>query len=58
MHAAPPTPVGERVCALLRQASSLRYWRTVRECTALLSKEVESISPYITTVLVSGKQVM
>ncbi|XP_050711769.1 probable phosphorylase b kinase regulatory subunit beta isoform X6 [Eriocheir sinensis] len=49
-------PVGDRVCALLRQASSLRYWRTVRECTALLSKEVESISPYITTVLVSGKQ--
>ncbi|XP_063877838.1 probable phosphorylase b kinase regulatory subunit beta isoform X5 [Scylla paramamosain] len=49
-------PVGERVLALLSQASSLRYWRTVRECTALLSKEVESISPYITTVLVSGKQ--
>ncbi|KAG0711404.1 putative phosphorylase b kinase regulatory subunit beta [Chionoecetes opilio] len=49
-------PVGERVVALLHQASSLRYWLTVRECTALLSKEVESISPYITTVLVSGKQ--
>ncbi|KAK4321576.1 hypothetical protein Pmani_007646 [Petrolisthes manimaculis] len=50
------TCVRERVCALLRQAFSLRYWRTVRECNALLSKEVESISPYITTVLVSGLQ--
>nr|XP_053638144.1 probable phosphorylase b kinase regulatory subunit beta [Cherax quadricarinatus] len=48
--------VNDRLCALLRQASSLRYWAAVRECTALLAKEVESISPYITTVLVSGKQ--
>ncbi|XP_042207580.1 probable phosphorylase b kinase regulatory subunit beta isoform X3 [Homarus americanus] len=48
--------VQDRVCALLRQASSLRYWAGVRECNALLSKEVESISPYITTILVSGKQ--
>ncbi|XP_071549609.1 probable phosphorylase b kinase regulatory subunit beta isoform X2 [Panulirus ornatus] len=48
--------VRDRVCALLHQASSLRYWAAVRQCTALLSKEVESISPYITTVLVSGKQ--
>ncbi|XP_037781259.1 probable phosphorylase b kinase regulatory subunit beta isoform X1 [Penaeus monodon] len=48
--------VSDRVRSLLRQSSSLRYWAVVRECTALLSKEVESISPYITTVLVSGKQ--
>ncbi|CAL4083790.1 unnamed protein product, partial [Meganyctiphanes norvegica] len=48
--------VKERVSALFHQSSSLRYWAVIRECTALLSKEVESISPYITTVLVSGKQ--
>ena len=51
------TTVRERLKSLLSTASTLRYWCVVRECTALLGKEVESLSPYITTVLVSGKQV-
>lgn len=48
--------VRDRVCSLLHQSSSLRYWSVVRQCNALLSREVESISPYITAVLVSGRQ--
>ncbi|XP_047741057.1 probable phosphorylase b kinase regulatory subunit beta isoform X3 [Hyalella azteca] len=49
--------VAEKITEVLGSASSLRLWSVVRTCTALLSKEVESISPYITTVLVYGKQV-
>ncbi|KAF2352247.1 Glycoside hydrolase family 15/Phosphorylase b kinase regulatory chain family [Trinorchestia longiramus] len=50
--------VSDSIEELLGSASSLRLWSVVRTCTALLCKEVESISPYITTVLVYGKQVM
>lgn len=50
-------PLKDRISQVLAAASSLRVWSVVRTCTALLSKEVESISPYITTVLVYGKQV-
>ena len=49
--------VGDHIRAVLHEASALRVWSAVRTCTALLSKEVESISPYITTILVYGKQV-
>ncbi|CAL4122771.1 unnamed protein product, partial [Meganyctiphanes norvegica] len=50
------TTVSDLLNSLFLEASSLRLWSVVRMCTALLSKKVESITPYITTVLVSGKQ--
>nr|CAD7197061.1 unnamed protein product [Timema douglasi] len=34
----------------------LRYWPAVRYCSSLLRHTVDSISPFITTVLVNGKQ--
>lgn len=42
---------------LYHQAGVLRYWRAVRYCSSLLNHTVDSISPFITTVLVNGKQV-
>ncbi|XP_059616848.1 probable phosphorylase b kinase regulatory subunit beta isoform X1 [Phlebotomus argentipes] len=41
---------------LYYRAGSLRYWRVVRYCSSLLHHIVDSISPFITTVLVNGKQ--
>jgi len=38
-----------------RQAGSLRHWSAVRLCSSLLFQLVDSISPFITTVLVHGK---
>lgn len=43
---------------LYHQAGSLRYWRAVRYCSSLLKYTVDSISPFITAVLVKGKQVI
>ncbi|XP_031623175.1 probable phosphorylase b kinase regulatory subunit beta isoform X5 [Contarinia nasturtii] len=42
--------------ALYYRAGTLRYWRAVRYCSSLLHHTVDSISPFITTVLVNGKQ--
>ncbi|XP_055681245.1 probable phosphorylase b kinase regulatory subunit beta isoform X1 [Lutzomyia longipalpis] len=42
---------------LYYRAGSLRYWRVVRYCSSLLHHIVDSISPFITTVLVNGKQI-
>ncbi|XP_026470112.1 probable phosphorylase b kinase regulatory subunit beta isoform X1 [Ctenocephalides felis] len=42
---------------LYHQAGSLRYWRAVRYCSSLLKYTVDSISPFITAVLVKGKQI-
>lgn len=51
---------GETVDNALRnlyyRAGTLRYWRAVRYCSSLLHHTVDSISPFITTVLVNGKQ--
>lgn len=51
---------GETVLNALRnlyyRAGTLRYWRAVRYCSSLLHHTVDSISPFITTVLVNGKQ--
>lgn len=51
---------GETVINVLRslyyRAGTLRYWRAVRYCSSLLHHTVDSISPFITTVLVNGKQ--
>ncbi|XP_046961830.1 probable phosphorylase b kinase regulatory subunit beta [Vanessa cardui] len=46
----------EALKALYGSAGVLRHWRAVRYCSSLLSHTVDSISPFITTVLVSGKQ--
>lgn len=48
--------VKERLERLSRQAGTLRHWSVVRYCSSILSKLVDSISPYITSILVNGKQ--
>ncbi|KAK0088116.1 hypothetical protein PV325_013112 [Microctonus aethiopoides] len=49
--------VGEHLRALYQQAGTLRYWMAVRYCSSLLNHTVDSISPFITGVLVKGKQI-
>jgi len=49
--------VHEYLLRISRQAGVLRLWATVRYCSSLLHQLVDSISPYITGVLVNGKQV-
>lgn len=51
------TSVQDLITELYYKSGSLRYWRGVRYCSSLLRKTVDSISPFITTVLVNGKQV-
>ncbi|XP_001601216.1 probable phosphorylase b kinase regulatory subunit beta isoform X2 [Nasonia vitripennis] len=51
------TTVGEILRSLYQQAGSLRYWMAVRYCSSLLNHTVDSISPFITGVLVKGKQI-
>lgn len=41
---------------LYHQAGGLRYWAAVRFASSLLNHTVDSISPFITAVLVHGKQ--
>jgi len=50
--------VRDNLRALYQQAGSLRFWMGVRYCSSLLNHTVDSISPFITGVLVKGKQVM
>lgn len=49
--------VGDLLRSLYQQAGCLRYWMVVRYCSSLLNHTVDSISPFITAVLVKGKQV-
>uniref|UniRef100_A0A0C9RTQ7 Phosphorylase b kinase regulatory subunit n=2 Tax=Fopius arisanus TaxID=64838 RepID=A0A0C9RTQ7_9HYME len=49
--------VGDHLRKLYQQAGSLRYWMAVRYCSSLLNHTVDSISPFITGVLVKGKQI-
>ncbi|XP_033229285.1 probable phosphorylase b kinase regulatory subunit beta isoform X1 [Belonocnema kinseyi] len=49
--------VGDHLRALYQQAGGLRYWLAVRYCSSLLNHTVDSISPFITGVLVKGKQI-
>lgn len=49
--------VFDALTTLYHRAGTLRYWRGVRYCSSLLHHTVDSISPFITTVLVNGKQV-
>ncbi|XP_067624233.1 probable phosphorylase b kinase regulatory subunit beta isoform X3 [Eurosta solidaginis] len=48
--------VNKALTQLYHRAGSLRYWRAVRYCSSLLHHIVDSISPFITTVLVNGKE--
>lgn len=49
--------VQQALAQLYHRSGSLRYWRAVRYCSSLLHHIVDSISPFITTVLVNGKEV-
>lgn len=51
------TTVGDHLRSLYQQAGCLRYWMAVRYCSSLLHHTVDSISPFITGVLVKGKQI-
>nr|CAD7438755.1 unnamed protein product [Timema bartmani] len=48
--------VEEHLKNLYQRVGCLRYWPAVRYCSSLLRHTVDSISPFITTVLVNGKQ--
>lgn len=50
--------VRDHLTSLYQQAGSLRFWMVVRYCSSLLNHTVDSISPFITGVLVKGKQVL
>jgi len=49
--------VKERLENFNRKAGQLRYWAAVRYTSSLLQKMVDSISPFVTQIVVSGKQV-
>lgn len=47
----------EHLRGLYNHAGGLHCWQVVRYCSSLLGHTVDSISPFITAVLVHGKQV-
>nr|XP_024219665.1 probable phosphorylase b kinase regulatory subunit beta [Halyomorpha halys] len=47
----------EHIESLYHTAGSLHYWLAVRYCSSLLHHTVDSISPFITALLVNGKQI-
>lgn len=47
----------DRLEKLTRQAGALRHWSVVRYCSSILGKVADSLSPYITAILVNGKQI-
>ncbi|XP_015515633.1 probable phosphorylase b kinase regulatory subunit beta isoform X1 [Neodiprion pinetum] len=49
--------VGDHLRGLYQQAGGLRYWMAIRYCSSMLHHTVDSISPFITGVLVNGKQI-
>ena len=49
--------VHQRLVQLNSEAGTLRCWSVLRFCSSLLGRVVDSISPYLTAILVSGKQV-
>ncbi|XKL60608.1 hypothetical protein PGB90_007665 [Kerria lacca] len=48
--------IREHLQDLYYKAGSLQYWLAVRYCSSLLQHMVDSISPFITSLLVSGRQ--
>lgn len=49
--------IGDHIKNLYFQAGIRHCWDVVRQCSSLLNHTVDSISPFITAVLVNGKQV-
>jgi len=49
--------VENRLLELNKEAGKLRYWCAVRYSSSLLEQMVDSLSPYVSQILVSGKQV-
>lgn len=50
--------VERRLQCLYHTAGTVRNWAAVRYSSSLLHHNVDSISPFITAVLVHGKQVI
>lgn len=48
--------VHEHLLAVNKYAGSARNWPVVRYCASILNQIIDSISPYITSILVNGKQ--
>ncbi|KAL1123716.1 hypothetical protein AAG570_001489, partial [Ranatra chinensis] len=48
--------VEQHLESIYHAAGCVHYWVVVRYCSSLLNHTVDSISPFITTVLVNGKQ--
>ena len=42
---------------LNQKAGAFRYWSAVRYSSSLLRQMIDSISPYVTQILVSGRRV-
>lgn len=51
------TTVKSRLEELNKKAGALRYWSAVRYSSSLLRQMIDSISPYVSQILVSGKHV-
>lgn len=49
--------VEDRLERLSQQACQRRNWSVVRYCSAVLKRSVESLSPWLTSILVNGKQI-
>ena len=49
--------VHQRLKLLNRHVGSVRHWAAVRYSASLLKHMVDSLSPYVTQILVNGKMV-
>lgn len=49
--------VDERLERLSHEACQIRSWSVVRYCSSILKRSVESLSPWLTSILVCGKQI-
>lgn len=49
--------VEDRLERVSQQACQSRNWSVVRYCSAVLKRSVESLSPWLTSILVNGKQI-
>lgn len=51
------TSVEDRLERVSQEACQSRNWSVVRYCSAVLKRSVESLSPWLTSILVNGKQI-
>ena len=49
--------VHQRLKLLNRHVGAVRHWAAVRYSASLLKQMVDSLSPYVTQILVNGKMV-